>query len=158
MTIFTLNVTFRFRYDGIYKVVKYYPDTGKSGFRVWRYLLRRDDPASAPWTKEGKARIAALGLKPMYPDGYLEAMAKNKTNKKRNTLAEEENSTTSKKEGPPKKKQKREAYKLEDDVVKFIEEDQENVKLWDECRTTLSDGKAAFLQRVSERYCISFLF
>lgn len=140
------------RYDGIYKVVKYYPDTGKSGFRVWRYLLRRDDPASAPWTKEGKARIAALGLKPMYPDGYLEAMAKNKTNKKRNTLAEEENSTTSKKEGPPKKKQKREAYKLEDDVVKFIEEDQENVKLWDECRTTLSDGKAAFLQRVSERF------
>lgn len=37
------------RYDGIYKVVKYYPETGKSGFRVWKYLLRRDDPSPAPW-------------------------------------------------------------------------------------------------------------
>ncbi|XP_060827940.1 E3 ubiquitin-protein ligase UHRF1-like [Bombus pascuorum] len=145
------------RYDGIYKVVKYYPDTGKSGFRVWRYLLRRDDPAAAPWTKEGKARIEALGLKPMYPDGYLEAMAKNKinktnkTNKKRNILMEEENSTSSKRE-PPKKKKKLESYELESEVVKHIEEDQANIKLWDECRKALPDGKTAFLQQVSERF------
>lgn len=131
--------------------MKYYPDTGKSGFRVWRYLLRRDDPAAAPWTKEGKARIAALGLKPMYPDGYLEAMAKNKSGKKRNALVEEMNSTASKKKQPPKKKQKREAYELESDVVKFIDEDRGNAKVWDECRTVLPDGKTAFLQRVSER-------
>ncbi|XP_012145319.1 ubiquitin-like with PHD and ring finger domains 1 [Megachile rotundata] len=140
------------RYDGIYKVVKYYPDTGKSGFRVWRYLLRRDDPAPAPWTKEGKARIAALGLKPMYPDGYLEAMAKNKTNKKRNVPTKEEKSSSSKIDEPPKKKQKREGYELESEIVKFIDEDQINAKLWDECRITLADGKAAFLQQVSERF------
>lgn len=150
------------RYDGIYKVVKYYPDTGKSGFRVWRYLLRRDDPATAPWTEDGKARIAALGLKPMYPDGYLEAMAKNKTNKKRNALVEELNSSASKKKQPPKKKQKREAYELESDVVRFIDEDQGNAKVWDECRTILSDGKTAFLQRVSERFtcpcCLEVVF
>ncbi|XP_029037655.2 E3 ubiquitin-protein ligase UHRF1-like [Osmia bicornis bicornis] len=140
------------RYDGIYKVVKYYPDTGKSGFRVWRYLLRRDDPAPAPWTKEGKERISALGLKPMYPDGYLEAMAKNKTNKKRNMSAKVEKSSSSKSEEPPKKKQKRETYELEIEIVKFIEEDQTNTKLWDECRLTLAGGKAAFLQQVSERF------
>ena len=32
------------RYDGIYKVVKYWPEKAKSGFIVWRYLFRRDDP------------------------------------------------------------------------------------------------------------------
>jgi E3 ubiquitin-protein ligase UHRF1 len=42
------------RYDGIYKVVKYYPQKGKSGFVVWRYLLRRDDPNPAPWAKGGR--------------------------------------------------------------------------------------------------------
>lgn len=41
-----------YRYDGIYKVVKYYPETGKSGFKVWKYSLRRDDPSPAPWTKD----------------------------------------------------------------------------------------------------------
>ncbi|NP_001229385.1 E3 ubiquitin-protein ligase UHRF1 [Apis mellifera] len=141
------------RYDGIYKVVKYYPDTGKSGFRVWRYLLRRDDPAPAPWTNEGKARIEALGLKPMYPDGYLEAMAKNnKTNKKRNVFAEEEKSNFSKNEEPPKKKQKCEIYELETEILKHINEDKTNAKLWDECRKALPDGKTIFLQKVSERF------
>jgi len=50
------------RYDGIYKVVKYYPVKGESGFKVWRYELRRDDPVPPPWTEEGKERIASLGL------------------------------------------------------------------------------------------------
>lgn len=43
-------------------MVKYYPEAGKSGFTVWRFLLRRDDPAPAPWTVEGKERMAQLGL------------------------------------------------------------------------------------------------
>lgn len=42
------------RYDGIYKVVKYFPEKGKSGHLVWRYLLRRDDPTPPPWHKKGK--------------------------------------------------------------------------------------------------------
>ena len=36
------------------QVVNYKHVKGESGFKVWRYLLRRDDPAPAPWTKEGK--------------------------------------------------------------------------------------------------------
>ena len=40
------------RYDGIYKVVKYYPEKGKSGFKVWKFVLRRDDPSLAPWEKK----------------------------------------------------------------------------------------------------------
>ncbi|XP_066460350.1 E3 ubiquitin-protein ligase UHRF2 [Eleutherodactylus coqui] len=63
------------RYDGIYKVVKYWPEIGKCGFLVWRYLLRRDDVEPAPWTAEGIERSKKLGLTLQYPEGYLEAMA-----------------------------------------------------------------------------------
>ncbi|XP_029025420.1 E3 ubiquitin-protein ligase UHRF2-like isoform X2 [Betta splendens] len=68
------------RYDGIYKVVKYWPEIGKCGYLVWRYLLRRDDLEPAPWTPEGLERINKLGLLVQYPPGYLAAMA-NKTKK-----------------------------------------------------------------------------
>lgn len=51
------------RYDGIYKLVKYYPEKGKSGFIVWRYMFRRDDPIPPPWSKKGKKRTESLGLK-----------------------------------------------------------------------------------------------
>ncbi|XP_045784907.1 E3 ubiquitin-protein ligase UHRF1-like [Maniola jurtina] len=57
------------RYDGIYKVVKYYPEKGLSGFRVYKYLLRRDDPSPAPWEPGAKQFTI------VYPDGYLEAEA-----------------------------------------------------------------------------------
>jgi E3 ubiquitin-protein ligase UHRF1 len=32
-----------FRYDGLYQVVKCWQDTGKSGFKVWRYAFKRID-------------------------------------------------------------------------------------------------------------------
>lgn len=86
------------------QVVKYWPEIGKCGFLVWRYLLRRDDVEPAPWTPEGLERSKKLGLKvqvrtwdthmptctfllytksfflSQYPPGYLEAMA-NKSRK-----------------------------------------------------------------------------
>ena len=41
---------------------------------MWRYLLRRDDDAPAPWTKEGKKRIEEGGWGEMqYPENYHEA-------------------------------------------------------------------------------------
>ena len=36
-----VSLFFISRYDGIYKVKKYWPQKGKSGFIVWRYLLAR---------------------------------------------------------------------------------------------------------------------
>jgi len=48
--------------DVCLQVVKYWPEKGKSGFNVWRYLLRRDDPSPAPWTNAGKRRVEELGL------------------------------------------------------------------------------------------------
>lgn len=44
------------------QVVKYWPEKGKSGFLVWRYLLKRNDDEAAPWTRDGKERIKKLGL------------------------------------------------------------------------------------------------
>ncbi len=44
------------------QIVKVWADRGQSGFLVWRYMLRRDDPTPAPWTREGKKRIKQLGL------------------------------------------------------------------------------------------------
>nr|XP_012306804.1 E3 ubiquitin-protein ligase UHRF2 isoform X5 [Aotus nancymaae] len=59
------------RYDGIYKVVKYWPEISSShGFLVWRYLLRRDDVEPAPWTSEGIERSRRLCLRLQYPAGY----------------------------------------------------------------------------------------
>ncbi|CAH1647903.1 unnamed protein product [Spodoptera littoralis] len=67
------------RYDGIYKVVKYYPEKGLSGFIVWKYLLRRDDPNPAPWEPGAKEYPI------IYPDGYLEAEAEKKALKEKNS-------------------------------------------------------------------------
>ncbi|KAJ8737282.1 hypothetical protein PYW07_000553 [Mythimna separata] len=105
------------RYDGIYKVVKYYPEKGLSGFRVWKYLLRRDDPNPAPWEPGAKEYPI------IYPDGYLEAEAekkalKEKTSKggkgasnkgkgsKKRALRESNQTTSESDTSPPVKKRK----------------------------------------------------
>jgi putative restriction endonuclease len=38
-----------YRYDGLYVVDDYWHERGRSGFKVYRYRLRRDDPSEAPW-------------------------------------------------------------------------------------------------------------
>ncbi|ORX90637.1 hypothetical protein K493DRAFT_339863 [Basidiobolus meristosporus CBS 931.73] len=73
------------RYDGIYKLVKYWPQAGYSGFIVWRYLFRRDDQEPAPWTEEGEKRIRDLGLTMYCPPELANkaaASAKSKQKKK----------------------------------------------------------------------------
>lgn len=145
---FFKNVSSCPRYDGIYKVVKYYPDTNTYGFLIWKYVLKRDDPTPAPWTKEGKARIAFLGLKTLYPDGYLETTEEfSKTGAKKRSMGycDKTDDVTIKK---PKLKR---AFDLEDELKKLIESDTVNAKLWAECKATLVDGKPAFLDCVSER-------
>ncbi|KAA8589468.1 hypothetical protein FQN60_012833 [Etheostoma spectabile] len=143
------------RYDGIYKVVKYWPAKGKSGFLVWRYLLRRDDDEPAPWTREGKERIKKLGLTMQYPAGYQ----KEKENKNE---VEEETATPSKakrkrkSQGSAKtpKKTKVEVYKLTQEQKSLIKNDKPNKKLWDEAMESLSLGPK-FLNKVEEVFlCI----
>uniref|UniRef100_A0A8C7ATT2 E3 ubiquitin-protein ligase UHRF n=1 Tax=Neovison vison TaxID=452646 RepID=A0A8C7ATT2_NEOVI len=169
------------RYDGIYKVVRYWPEKGKSGFLVWRYLLRRDDTEPGPWTKEGKDRIKKLGLTMQYPEGYLEARArkeKEKENSKREAQEEEEEmeeegTFTSPRKGKRKtksgggragagspggtpKKSKVEPYSLTAQQSSLIKEDQSNTKLWSEILKSLKDGTfQKFLSKVEEAFqCI----
>lgn len=132
------------RYDGLYKVVRYYPEKGKSGFIVWRYVLLRDDPIPAPWTDEGKKRIESLGLEIVYPEGYLEfqKIKKSPAKKKRKALAEIES--------PFNKKKKQESYQLDDKVSETIKQDKLNKRSWSECLCRLSEGKVNFLKQVSE--------
>ncbi|KAG9343246.1 hypothetical protein JZ751_014226 [Albula glossodonta] len=160
------------RYDGIYKVVKYWPEKGKSGFLVWRYLLKRNDDEPAPWSREGKERIEKLGLTMQYPEGYLEAMAskeKEKENKMEEDDEEEEvTETPSKgkrkrksqpegKKSPIKKSPKKlkvEMYKLSAEQKDFIKQDELNKKLWDEAMESLKQGPK-FLSKVEEVFvCI----
>ncbi|XP_064476386.1 E3 ubiquitin-protein ligase UHRF1-like isoform X2 [Ornithodoros turicata] len=147
------------RYDGIYKVVKYWPEKGKSGFVVWRYLLRRDDPSPAPWTAAGKKRAQDLGLTMQYPEGYLEAQSEKKGD------SECENEDVKKKgkrsrggseESPTwQKKMKVASYKVEPKVKISIDKDTANGKQWLECLELTSEGQRAFLDKVQELFgCI----
>ncbi|XP_015918962.1 E3 ubiquitin-protein ligase UHRF1 isoform X2 [Parasteatoda tepidariorum] len=142
------------RYDGIYKIVKYWQEKGKSGYLVWRYLLRRDDPIPAPWTKAGKKRSLELGLEMQYPEGYLEKNEK-----------EDEDGTATKTQGKrkhsdlgsdsTKKKRKTIAYSLSSDVENLIKKDSVNKKIWDECLEVVSEGAQEFLKKVESCFsCI----
>lgn len=156
------------RYDGIYKVVMYWPEKGKSGYLVWRYLLRRDDPTPAPWTKAGMKRCEQLGLVMQYPDGYLE-------NQKEKEKEDDDGSSTKKKgkkrkaeDSPSKqspsshpsskfkaKKMTAVEYTLEANTKKLIEEDSLNQRLWKDALTTTVYGYKAFLEKVEELFlCI----
>uniref|UniRef100_A0A7N6BD34 E3 ubiquitin-protein ligase UHRF n=1 Tax=Anabas testudineus TaxID=64144 RepID=A0A7N6BD34_ANATE len=120
------------RYDGIYKVVKYWPDKGKSGFLVWRYLLKRDDDEPAPWTRDGKERIKKLGLTMQVEITRLHHTKKIFT----------------------PKKIKVEMYKLSQEQKTLVKNDKQNKKLWDEAMGSLSLGPK-FLNKVEEVFlCI----
>ncbi|XP_071486486.1 E3 ubiquitin-protein ligase UHRF1-like [Diadema antillarum] len=156
------------RYDGIYKVVKYWPERGKSGFLVWRYLIRRDDPGAAPWTKEGKKKIKELGLEMEYPDGYLEVMAAKeaaKEKEKKGSEEEEEEEEGSKKKGRGKKRPREETpqkkatpkktkFELSRETKKLIDEDEENKSQWEAIIDECKNGKK-FISAVEDTFtCI----
>ncbi|XP_017663615.1 PREDICTED: E3 ubiquitin-protein ligase UHRF2 isoform X3 [Lepidothrix coronata] len=159
------------RYDGIYKVVKYWPEIGKCGFLVWRYLLRRDDVEPAPWTSEGMERSKKLGLSVQYPEGYLEAMAsKEKKDKvKKQTVKQEPTSQSNGNqkrtiddagiEEPANKPKamrmgdggKGEAFQLTQEQQWLIREDCMNQKLWDEVLASLKEGPN-FLKKLEQSF------
>ncbi|XP_067086192.1 E3 ubiquitin-protein ligase UHRF1 [Osmerus mordax] len=159
------------RYDGIYKVVKYWPEKGKSGFLVWRYMLKRNDDEPAPWTRDGKERVKKLGLTMQYPEGYLEAVAaKEKEKEKENKQDEELTETPTKgkrkrksqsaaeeKASPAKstpKKTKVESYKLTREQKALVKDDEANKRLWGEAMESLALGPR-FLNKVEEVFlCI----
>ncbi|RXG62368.1 E3 ubiquitin-protein ligase UHRF1 [Armadillidium vulgare] len=138
------------KYDGIYKIVRYWQAPGKSGFKVWRYLLRRDDPSPPPWT---------------YPEGYLEAMKEKeiglneelseeeeekpkKRGRKRKKREEEENDSSDSSQSRIPSKREKIAFELEKDILHHINRDECNAKTWEECKSLLSDGKSLLLKEI----------
>ncbi|XP_047126276.1 E3 ubiquitin-protein ligase UHRF1 isoform X1 [Hydra vulgaris] len=152
------------RYDGIYKVVKYWPEKGQSGFIVWRYRLRRDDDSPAPWTKKGKEYIKKMNLEIQYPEGYLEGQAKKEAEKlnskveknakrKLNDSQEQDDSSDSNSTKSSPKKLKT-AYKVETEFLTLIKDDSKNKKIWDEL-IEKPESHQKFLQSVEDRFvCI----
>ncbi|XP_076819888.1 E3 ubiquitin-protein ligase UHRF1-like [Clavelina lepadiformis] len=138
------------RYDGIYKVVKYWPEKGKSGFIVWRYLFRRDDKEPAPWTKQGKKKIKELGLTMQYPDGYLEAQknANNDENEKQGKKRKRKSSI----ETDLTKKKKLAQYVMSADIQKLMKSDVENHKLWNEVKECTKEGQKVFLDKIQNLF------
>uniref|UniRef100_A0A3P8XQH3 E3 ubiquitin-protein ligase UHRF n=1 Tax=Esox lucius TaxID=8010 RepID=A0A3P8XQH3_ESOLU len=139
------------RYDGIYKVVKYWPEIGKCGFLVWRYLLRRDDVEPAPWTPEGLERIQKLGLTVQVSvlfRHFLGHWASLKGKGDRWLLAV----SAALSAVPPAKRQKmEEAFQLTEQQQSLIEQDQPNKKNWDEAMGHLKEGPN-FLWKVEQTF------
>ncbi|KAL7298508.1 hypothetical protein TKK_0008288 [Trichogramma kaykai] len=155
-----------YRYDGIYKVVKYWPEKGKSGFIVWRYYLKRDDESPAPWTKAGKAEIEKNGLKMVYPANFEAAQKeKNKGENEKENDNEKKKGKKNEKENEKrglKRKTKNDAdinevsstkkpkadFQLDKKICDLIEEDQSNKKIWDRCMELITEGSQAFNDKV----------
>jgi E3 ubiquitin-protein ligase UHRF1 len=148
------------RYDGIYKVVKYWPEKNASGFIVWKYLLRRDDTSPAPWTSEGKKMAKKLGLAMQYPEGYLESQQKTSSCedeeeegavKKRGRKRKSSGGGEGKGESPGQSKQPR--YQLGRGQRGAIKADSSNKKMWGDLLGTIRT--AGFLSRVQDAFsCI----
>lgn len=152
------------RYDGLYKVVKYWPQKGKAGFIVWRYLLRRDDPAPAPWTKEGKKRMEEGGWADMqYPENYLENQAKKLAEKaakldeevdkpkgkgkKRKNSGELDPRDNSKQKKVPVAK-----YKVSAEHKEAMKKDKLNEKLWKELQVQELKTRKDLVEAVEEMF------
>lgn len=62
-----------YRYDGLYRVERYWQQTGRSGFKVWRFLLERGDLAPPPWPGFHPTPPLILGFETQLDDRVREA-------------------------------------------------------------------------------------
>lgn len=149
------------RYDGIYKVVKYWPEISSShGFLVWRYLLRRDDVEPAPWTSEGIERSRRLCLRLQYPAGYpsdkegkkTKGQSKKQTNEAtKRPASDDECPSASKVLKTSESTEAVEAFQLSPQQQRLIREDCQNQKLWDEVLASLVEGPN-FLKKLEQSF------
>ena len=140
-------------------MVKYWPEKGKKGFIVWRYLFRRDDPSPAPWTEEGKARMKEQGLSLVYPAGYLELKAqqekergKRKSGDADGDEEEEEEDEDEPISAPAKKKAK---LSISAEWREVFQKDELNVKIWNDVEAREVANKKELTDYIEELFnCI----
>lgn len=126
-----------FRYDGIYKVVKYWPTICKKykkGWRnnvlkiylivpnpdrvVWKFMLRRDDDELAPWLSKAEEEYKKKGLRMIHED-------------------EKENKKLVK-------------YKIPARIQKMMAEDKKNQRLWEGVKKLEFYSEYEFLNHLFE--------
>ncbi|KAI8366586.1 PUA-like domain-containing protein [Blakeslea trispora] len=57
------------RYDGLYKLVRYWPyREPTTGILIWKFLFRRDDQELPPWMSGGQEAIKKRGLRMIHED------------------------------------------------------------------------------------------
>ncbi|KAB1280301.1 E3 ubiquitin-protein ligase UHRF2 [Camelus dromedarius] len=148
------------RYDGIYKVVKYWPEISSShGFLVWRYLLRRDDVEPAPWTSEGIERSRRLCLRLQYPVGYpsdkegkkTKGQSKKASGASKRPSTDDDCPSASKVLKASDAAEAVEAFQLTPQQQHLIREDHQNQKLWDEVLASLVEGPN-FLKKLEQSF------
>ncbi|KAJ2468545.1 hypothetical protein GGI02_003668 [Coemansia sp. RSA 2322] len=139
------------RYDGLYRIAKYWKEKGESGHYVWRYLFRRDDPEPAPWTPEGIANIERWGLELYDPDNGSSAPASGSKSK---AGADQEPSTKRKQAGKAasgtKKANKVYTCTPSRELLEMIRLDTSNTRMW----ATMAEGtypsESSYLEALSE--------
>ncbi|KAI8885780.1 hypothetical protein K501DRAFT_331646 [Backusella circina FSU 941] len=115
------------RYDGLYKLVKYWPDRhNKLGFIVWKFLLRRDDNECPPWMSHGKRLMARRGIRTV-------------------------SCLPSQKDEKPNSGNKLVAFKVPQSVQKLIEMDELDKRLWDDVLQQVFYSKYEFLHYLFDK-------
>jgi len=139
------------RYDGIYKLKRYWQRKGKSGFKVWQYEFERDDPEPAPWTRKGKDYIKKHNLQMEWPDQApnLKRKSDNKSLKK---FDDGSSSSEQSALSPPNKRVKSQSYTIPDDIMKLIMKDTLNERLWNDVQIKAKEGVKAFYSRIQENF------
>lgn len=142
----------------MYKVVKYYPEIDQSGFRLWRYLLKRDDPMPPPWTTGGRVKSPKLGLTlsdkinlsqtHRQEDNKINVRSDTDSMRMKRKKKKDKELKKRKKKDKELKKEKRDPYHLNSRIKKSIETDIANSKLWEHCKSYLPKGKKKFLKQV----------
>ena len=135
------------RYDGIYKLIRFWPEkdpSGASKFRVWRFQFRRDDAAPAPWTDAGRKRTKQLGLEMERPEGWRRK-------------EEDEDEEDDEEVGQARKKKKTKKSTASKFVVdaatrRRIDADRRNGRLWAEALESAVDGRKRFLAALEEAF------
>lgn len=136
-----------YRYDGIYKMVKYEASQSAAhGFIVYKYLLRRDDPSPAPW-EEGAPKFQMIKKS---DDAEKDSKVAGKKRK-----MEEDNEDGG-------KKAKLDHFVLDEETKQILLRDTKNSKLWKECIEHKADNKLRWLDNVETNFdcivCCSLLY
>ncbi|XP_065336227.1 E3 ubiquitin-protein ligase UHRF1-like [Cloeon dipterum] len=123
-----------YRYDGIYRVVRYFQQE-LNGNLMWKFELHRDDPEPPPWTSTGLAFMKSMSV------GALEGTPLLDTSKKRKLPSESVDV-----------KRAKVAYVLPPAVAALVKEDKLNQRNWTALQTSLELGYPEFIKALAEQF------